>query len=91
MFEAVEAAFDEVSLFIQSAIIAARLFPVPPWRDDSDRTQAFDSSDDLGRVVSLVCDDSFGPLALQQADRLSIFGSLPGRDTEGYWQPGFVG
>jgi hypothetical protein len=63
---------------------------VPPWRDHGDRTQRFDRRDDLGRVVSLVCDHGFGLLAFQQADCLGIFGSLSGRDAEGYRQACFV-
>jgi hypothetical protein len=63
---------------------------VPPWRDHGDRAQRFDPVDDLGRVVSLVCDHSFRLLAFQQADCLGIFGSLSGRDAEGYRQASFV-
>lgn len=87
----VEAAFDEVSLFVQGAVVAARLLPVSSWRDDGGRTQSLDGVYDFSRVVSLVGDDRFGLPVLQQADRLGVFGSLSSRNAEGYRQPGFVG
>jgi hypothetical protein len=64
---------------------------VPPWRDYGNRTQRFDRSDDLGRIIPFICDHSFGSLAFQQADCLGVFGSLPGRDAEGHRQASFVG
>jgi hypothetical protein len=70
--------------------VDAGLFPVPPRRDHGKRTQRLDRGDDLGRVASLVCDHGFGLLAFQQADCLGIFGSLSGRDAEGYRQASFV-
>jgi hypothetical protein len=63
---------------------------VPPWRDHGNRTQRFDGGDDLGRIIPLVCDHSFGSLAFQQADCLGVFGSLSGRDPEGYRQASLV-
>jgi hypothetical protein len=48
VLESVEASFDEVALFVQGAVVAAGLFPVPPWRDDGDRAEGFDGGDDLG-------------------------------------------
>ena len=91
MFEAVEASFDAVALFIELFVVGAGLFPVPPWRYDRDRSEAFDLGNDLGRVVPLVGDDSFGLAPFQQADGLSVLGSLTCCDAEVYWQPGFVG
>lgn len=74
LLEAVDAAFDEVSLFVQGTVVAAGLFPVPPWRDHGNRARRFDRGDDLGRIAPLVCDDGFGSLAFQQADCLGVFG-----------------
>ena len=91
MLEAVEAAFDAVALFIELAVIAARQFPVPSGRDDGHGSEAFDLADDLRGVIALIGDDSFGPLALQQPDRLGILGGLAGSDAEGDRQAIFVG
>ena len=41
LFEAIEAAFDEISLFIQGVVVAAGLFPVSPWRDHGSRASAW--------------------------------------------------
>jgi hypothetical protein len=90
LFEAVKAAFDEVSLFIQGAVIAAGLFPVPPRWNHRDRAQRFNRGDNLGRIIPFIGDHGFGSLPLQQADCLGVFGSLSGRDAEGYRQAGFV-
>ena len=90
MFEAIEAALDEVALLVQAAVVRVWLLPVPPRRDDGGRSQGFDRSDDFGRVIALISDDGFGLLALQQADCLGIFGRLSG-DAEVHRQPGFIG
>ena len=91
LFEPIEAAFDEVSLFIQGSVIASGLLPMPPRRDHGDRAQRLNRGDDLGRIVALVCDYSLGSLSFEQADCLSVFSGLSSRNAEGYWQAGFVG
>ena len=65
MLEAVKAAFYIVAFFLEFAVIAALLFPVPTRRDDGHRAKTFDLGYDLGRIVALVCDDGFGAPALE--------------------------
>ncbi len=91
MFEAVEAAFDAVALFVEFSVVAAWLFPVASWRDDSDCAQALDLGDNLGGVVTLVGDDRLGALTLQEPDRFGVLGSLSSGDAERNWQAVFVG
>ena len=82
MLECVEAAFDAVALFIQCAVVASGLFPMPPWRNHGYRAQTVDFGDDLGRVIALVRDHGFGLPAVKQLDGFGILAGLAGGDAE---------
>jgi hypothetical protein len=91
VFEAVEASFDAVALFVELAVVGSGLFPVPSWWDNGDRAQAMHLSYDLSRVVALVCDHGLGLLTFEQKDGLGIFSGLSSRDAEVHRQTVFIG
>ena len=89
-FEAVEAAFDAVALLVEFAVVATRLLPVPSGWDNSDRAQALDFGDDLGRVVALVGNHRCGVLAFEQPDGFCVLRGLSGGDAERDRKPVFI-
>jgi len=83
VFEAVEAAFDAVALFVEFATVASLDFAVPSAWDDGCSSKAFDLGHDRGGVIAFVGEHDLGLTAFEQMDGLGVLAGLPGCKPKG--------
>ena len=81
-FERAEAAFDEIALFVELAVVRDGLDAVDFGRDDGTHALLSHKGTDGIGVVALVGDNALGFLALQERDGLLAVGLFPSGEQE---------
>ncbi len=81
MFEFVEEALDEVTLFVEFGIERRRLAPIGPGRDVGDCAAVFDLRSDVVGIVGLVSknDAALGQPPQQASSGLAVVGLARGK------------
>jgi len=90
LFEAVEAAFDSVALFVPFPVMNALYLSVPARGDDGFGTEALHLGQDGRAVIALVSQHRLGGSAFEQMQGFGIFGSLARGDAERHRQACFI-
>ncbi len=85
LFEAVEAALDEVAALVQIAVEVALLAAMPARRNDAIGSHPYYVVDDGVAIVPLVGNHGLRLAALQQRQGLSVIAALAASDAEPNW------
>jgi hypothetical protein len=82
VFQAAEAAFDAIALFVELLVVLTLLFAAPSGRDDRFGAHPFDVGYDGVSVIALVGDHGLGLPLPEQLHSLRAVVDLTGGDAE---------